>query len=64
MREGGPARLVFAEGQVLTSERGSYIKDEAIGIRLETDVIITKDGVEDLLTAAPIEVDEIEKLMN
>ena len=53
----------FAAGQVWTVEPGIYIPAEKIGIRLETDVLITEDGVEDLIPNAPIEPDAIEAAM-
>ena len=59
----GSDTKTFAAGQVWTVEPGIYIPAEAIGIRLETDVLITEDGVEDLIPNAPIEPDEIERLM-
>ena len=54
----------FESGMVLTCEPGIYIKDEAIGIRIENDILITKDGPVDLTETIPREVDEIEDLMN
>lgn len=36
------------EGVVLAVEPGIYIPDEAIGVRIEDDVVITKDGVRNL----------------
>ncbi len=53
----------FAVGQVWTVEPGIYIPAEGIGIRLETDVLITGDGVVDLIPNAPIEPDDIEAAM-
>jgi Xaa-Pro aminopeptidase len=54
----------FEEGMVFTCEPGIYIKTEGIGIRLENDILITKDGPIDLMGNIPIETDEIENLMN
>jgi len=54
----------FAEGMVLTVEPGIYIPEENLGIRLENDVLITKDGQFDLMRNIPLEVEEIEDLMN
>ena len=54
----------FAEGMVLTVEPGIYIPGENLGIRLENDVLITKDGQHDLMRNIPLEADEIEEIMN
>lgn len=51
------------EGMVLTCEPGIYIKDEGFGIRLENNILITKDGNIDLMAEIPIEILEIEDLM-
>jgi len=51
-------------GMVLTCEPGIYIRDEAIGIRIENDILITADGPVDLTADIPREADEIETLMN
>jgi Xaa-Pro aminopeptidase len=50
-------------GMVLTCEPGIYIKDEAIGIRIENDILITADGPVDLTESVPREAEEIEELM-
>jgi Xaa-Pro aminopeptidase len=49
---------------VLTCEPGVYIREEAIGIRIENDILITDKGCVDLTESIPREADEIEKLMN
>jgi len=54
----------FEEGMVFTCEPGIYIKEEGIGIRLENDILLTRDGPVDLMENIPIETDEIENLMN
>ena len=54
----------FAENMVLTVEPGIYIPNENLGIRLENDVVITKDGQHDLMRNIPLEAEEIEDLMN
>lgn len=54
------------EGMTFSCEPGIYIPEEGIGIRLENEVLITKDGCLDLMDEAgmPIEIEEIEALMN
>jgi Xaa-Pro aminopeptidase len=54
----------FEPGMVFTCEPGIYIRDEAIGVRIENDILITKDGPVDLTETIPREAEEIEELMN
>ena len=54
----------FEEGMVFTCEPGIYIKEESVGIRLENDILLSKDGPVDLTGDIPIETEEIEDLMN
>jgi len=51
------------KGMVLTCEPGIYIPQEGIGCRLENDYLITEDGNRNLSEALPIEIEDIEKLM-
>ncbi|HEX8316245.1 MAG TPA: aminopeptidase P N-terminal domain-containing protein [Flavisolibacter sp.] len=51
------------EGMLLTVEPGIYIEEEGIGIRIENNVWITKDGNVDLFEGIPITVEEIEAFM-
>lgn len=51
-------------GMVWTVEPGIYIKEEGLGVRLENNVVIEKNGVRDLMKNIPVEADEIEDLMN
>ena len=51
-------------GMVWTIEPGIYIREEGLGVRIENNVLITKTGVDDLMKNIPIEVEEIEDLMN
>ena len=51
-------------GWVLTVEPAIYLKDEGFGVRLENTVAVTENGPLDLMADIPIEVDEIEALMN
>jgi Xaa-Pro aminopeptidase len=54
----------FESGMVFTCEPGIYIKAEAIGIRIENDILITASGPVDLTADIPREAEEIEDLMN
>lgn len=51
------------EGMVLTVEPGLYIEEESIGIRIEDDVLITKDGAVNLSSEIIKEVVDIEEFM-
>lgn len=54
---------VLKPGMVITVEPGLYVEEEAIGIRIENDVLITETGCEDLSAAIPRTVEEIEAIM-
>lgn len=56
--------MVLKEGMIITMEPGIYIKEEGIGIRIEDDILITKDGNKNLTSSVPKKIEEIEKLMN
>ncbi len=53
----------FEAGMVLTCEPGIYIAEEGIGCRLENDYLITEDGAVNLAKDMPIEIEEIEAIM-
>ena len=58
-------------GMVLTVEPGIYLPDDdsvpvafrGMGIRIEDDVLVTRDGNEVLTAAAPKRIDDIEAVM-
>ena len=52
------------EGMVITVEPGLYIAEEGIGIRIEDDVLVTKDGAENLSKDIIKTVDQIENFFN
>jgi Xaa-Pro aminopeptidase len=56
--------FTFAEGMVFTVEPGIYITEESIGIRIEDDILVTKDGCEVLTKDMIKEIHEIEEFMN
>ena len=50
---------------VFTVEPGIYIPAEGMGVRLEDDVVIQEKGEPfNLMRNIPIEIEEIEELMN
>lgn len=55
--------FIFAEGMVFTVEPGIYISEENIGIRIEDDILVTKDGCEVLTKSMIKEIVEIEEFM-
>ncbi|NCI49815.1 M24 family metallopeptidase [Sediminibacterium roseum] len=50
-------------GMLFTIEPGIYIEEEQMGIRIENNFWITKNGNIDLMKNIPITVEEIERLM-
>ncbi len=55
----------FVPNMVFTVEPGIYIPDEGFGIRIEDDVVVQAEGEPlNLMANIPIEVEEIEELMN
>ena len=50
-------------GMVFTIEPGIYIEEEQMGIRIENNFWVTKNGNKDLMKNIPITVEEIEALM-
>lgn len=63
VHDSGFYREPLKEGMVITIEPGYYDKDQAIGVRIEDQYLITKEGFIRMSAGAPREIDEIEKLM-
>lgn len=55
--------ITFKEGVVYTVEPGIYIEEENMGIRIEDDILVTKDGVVNLTSGMIKTVEEIETFM-
>lgn len=53
----------FAPGMMITNEPGIYLPDEGFGIRIEDDLLVTKDGCEVMTRAIPKTVADIEAAM-
>lgn len=60
----GGLGAILKEGNVISNEPGLYIEDENIGIRIEDDLLITKEGCEVLSSSIPKTIEDIEKLKN
>jgi Xaa-Pro aminopeptidase len=59
----GGSRTSFVPGMVLTLEPGLYLSEEALGIRIEDDILVTETGAEVLSEALPRTTAEIEAIM-
>ena len=61
----GPWNEPIKANMVFTCEPGIYIPEEGLGIRIEDDLVVQASGEPfNLMKNIPIEVDEIESLMN
>lgn len=63
VHDAGTQREPLQAGMVITIEPGIYLSDEAIGIRIEDDILVTETGCEVLSKDLPREVAEIEAFM-
>ena len=55
----------MVENMVFTVEPGIYLPEEGFGVRLEDDVVVQNSGEPiNLMKNIPIEIEEIEDLMN
>ncbi|MBN9299313.1 MAG: aminopeptidase P N-terminal domain-containing protein [Filimonas sp.] len=59
----GTRTLPLKPGMLLTVEPGIYIEEEQMGIRIENNVWLTKNGNANLMKNIPVTVEEIEALM-
>ncbi|MBX2931202.1 MAG: aminopeptidase P N-terminal domain-containing protein [Chitinophagaceae bacterium] len=59
----GTRTAPIQQGMVFTVEPGIYIEEEQMGIRIENNLWITKNGNIDLMKNIPITIEEIEGLM-
>ena len=57
------ANECLKEEMLTTCEPGLYLEDEGIGVRIEDDILITKDGCVNLSSSIIKEIDEIEDFM-
>lgn len=59
----GSKRKPVEAGMVFTIEPGIYIEEEKMGIRIENNFWVQKNGNIDLMKNIPVEAEEIERLM-
>jgi Xaa-Pro aminopeptidase len=59
----GTRNMPIQEGMVFTIEPGIYVQEEAIGVRIENNFWVSKNGNTDLFKGIPITTDEIEAAM-
>lgn len=50
-------------GSVVTIEPGIYLPDEAIGVRIEDDILVTRNGSKNLSSKIPKRAADIERIM-
>ncbi len=60
----GYFQIPYKPGMVFTVEPGIYILEEGIGVRLENNILVTEKGNRDLMQNIPLEIEEIEEIMN
>ena len=63
VHDAGDYSMPLQPGMVLTLEPGVYLPEEALGVRIEDDVLVTPTGAEWLSSKAPKTTAEIERLM-
>jgi Xaa-Pro aminopeptidase len=61
--DGGYRHRPLVPGTVLSVDPQMWIPEEKLYIRVEDTVVVTKDGIENLTTGAPLELDDVEALM-
>src|SRR5213079_2928519 len=61
VHDAGAYQEPLAPGMVITLEPGIYLPDEKFGVRIEDDVLVTKDGAKFLSDGLPREAADIER---
>jgi Xaa-Pro aminopeptidase len=51
-------------GMVVTNEPGLYLQQESLGVRIENDFLLTRDGCENLSDSLPVRAEEIEAMVS
>ncbi len=60
VHDASDTNVPLKEGMVISVEPGIYIPDEAIGVRIEDEVLVTKDGARVMSGALPRDPAEID----
>ncbi|HWY75935.1 MAG TPA: Xaa-Pro peptidase family protein [Verrucomicrobiae bacterium] len=63
VHDSGAYQEPLAAGMVITLEPGIYLPDQKFGVRIEDDVLVTRNGGKFLTDGLPREAEEIEKWM-
>lgn len=53
----------MAEGMVFTVDAGIYVREWGVGLRIEDNVLVTRDGCENLSAGIPWDIKEIEAMV-
>jgi Xaa-Pro aminopeptidase len=61
--DGGYHHRPLVPGTVFSVDPQMWIPEERLYIRVEDTVVVTDDGIENLTSAAPLELDDVEALM-
>jgi Xaa-Pro aminopeptidase len=61
--DGGYHHRPLVPGTVFAVDPQMWIPEEKLYIRVEDTVVVTKDGIENLTSGAPLELDDVEALM-
>jgi len=63
VHDSGDTSAMLEPGMVLTVEPGIYLRDKELGIRIEDDVLVTRDGAQILSACVPREAEAVERQM-
>jgi Xaa-Pro aminopeptidase len=61
--DGGYHHRPLVPGTVFAVDPQMWIPEEKLYIRVEDTVVVTEDGIENLTSGAPLELDDVEALM-